>query len=162
MNDDELLARRAARLARPTTASVQGRPAMVVAIGAQQYAFPLDEVRRAAVLGSLTRLPHVPPIVLGLGTLDGEVVAVFDGAVWAGGPPRVPTERTPVLVLGTSTAPLVLAVDAFASSVVLPAHVPPSATWLQFITDDGVLAVDVPTLLSDPVFSPRGAADDRH
>ncbi len=164
MTDDERLLARAARLARPIAVEVpdEGRAALVVMIANQRYAFPLAEVRRVSVLGPITALPHVPPIVLGLGTSDGDVLAVFDGRVWAGGVRRSATDRTPVLILGTATAPLAFAIDSFAESVLLPSHKPPSggptAPWLLGMTEDGVFVVDVPALLQDPAFSPGTVA----
>ncbi len=154
MTDAELLAARARRLAVPiseVTASV-GRAAIVAEIGAQQFAFPLVDVRRALVLGPLTELPHVPPNVLGLGTADGDVIAVFDGRIWAGGSRRPSSEHTPVLLLGPARAPLALAVDRFAGSLALPPAVEATG-WLEQVTADGVLVVRVTSLLEDPAFS---------
>lgn len=180
MTDRELLAARARRLAVPLAeiASSDALTALVVEIDAQRFAFPLADVRRAFVLGPLTELPHVPPIVLGLGTADGDVLAVFDGRVWAGGTRRPSAERTPVLLLGPARTPLALAVDRFAGSLVLPApptvpamSAPPTpdentAGWLQEVTADGILIVRVAALLEDPRFSlassSQGTADDHH
>ncbi len=151
--DADLLAARAKRLAVPIADDTtnDGHSAIVVEIDAQRYAFPLADVRRALVLGPLTELPHVPPIVLGLGTADGEVVAVFDSRVWAGGSRRPSADRTPVLILGPAQSALALAVDRFAGSLSLP---PPTATtgWLQHVTEEGILIVRVAALLEDPAF----------
>ncbi len=167
MTDDERLLARAARLAVPVAIEDpdHGRSAIVVMIVGQRYAFPLADVRRASILGPITVLPHVPPIVLGLATSDGDVRAVFDGRVWAGGTRRSVMENTPVLILGTAVAPLVLAIDSFAGSMILGTHKPPAgapaATWLHGVTDDGVLVVDVAALLRDPAFSPDPAPGTR-
>ncbi|HET9989676.1 MAG TPA: chemotaxis protein CheW [Kofleriaceae bacterium] len=162
--DADLLAARAKRLAVPIvedTAS-DGHSAIVVEIDAQRYAFPLADVRRALVLGPLTELPHVPPIVLGLGTADGDVLAVFDGRVWAGGSRRPSADRTPVLILGPAPTPLALAVDRFVGSLTLPASTA-TAGWLQQVTEEGILIVRVGALLEDPAFSvSEGTVDDHH
>ena len=154
IRDDQLLAARARRLAVPIVedTSTDGRSAIVVEIDAQRYAFPLADVRRALVLGPLTELPHVPPIVLGLGTADGDVLAVFDGRVWAKGSRRPSADHTPVLILGPVQAPLAFAVDRFAGSLALP---PPAVStgWLEQVSDEGVLIVRVSALLEDPAFS---------
>ena len=173
MTDDERLLARAARLATPLAVKKpdDGRSAIVVMIGGQRYAFALAHVRRVSILGPITALPHVPPIVLGLATTDGEVRAVFDGRVWAGEVRRSVTEHTPVLILGTAIAPLALAIDSFAGSMILSSHKPPggapSATWMQGVTEDGVIVVDVPALLQDPAFSSgtrafEGVVHDHH
>lgn len=165
--EDELLAARAKRLAVPIVedTSSNGQSAIVVEIDGQRYAFPLADVRRAAVFGPLTELPHVAPIVLGLGTADGDVLAVFDGRVWAGGARRPSADRTPVLILGPAQTPLALAVDRFAGSLALP--LPAASTgWLQQVTEDGILIVRVSALLEDPAFSSgiisEGTVDDHH
>lgn len=171
MTDSQILRSRAARLARPlAVAAHDGTPAIVVRINDQAYAFPLAEVRRAAVVAAVTPLPHVPPVVLGLGISDGEVLAVFDGRIWAGGQRRPRLDRIAVLLLGSATAPLALAVDALVGSTVLPLELTRSATappWLLGLTGDGVLAVHVAALLEDPMFTPgnrpiEGAVDDHH
>lgn len=159
MTDDERLLARAARLAKPIAVEKpdDGRSAVVVLIGGQRYAFPHADVRRVSILGPITAVPHVPPIVLGLATTDGEVRAVFDGRVWTGGARRSVMEHTPVLILGTANAPLALAVDSFEGSMNLSTHKPPAgvpcAAWLLGVTEDGVIVVDVRALLQDPAFS---------
>jgi chemotaxis signal transduction protein len=165
--DAELLAARAKRLAAPIIEDTpsDGRSAIVVEIDAQRFAFPLADVRRALVLEPLTELPHVPPIVLGLGTADGDVLAVFDGRVWAGGSRRPSADHTPVLILGSAQTPLAFAVDRFAGSLALPL---PTATtgWLEQVTDEGILIVRVSALLENPAFSlatvSEGTVDDHH
>jgi chemotaxis signal transduction protein len=168
MTDDEiLLAARAKRLAVPIVedTSSDGRSAIVVEIDTQRFAFPLADVRRALVLGPLTELPHVPAIVLGLGTADGDVLAVFDGRVWAGGARRPNADHTPVLILGPAQTPLAFAVDKFVGSLALP---PPTETtgWLQQVSEEGILIVRVSALLADPAFSlgtvSEGTLDDHH
>ena len=171
MRDDELLRLRAARLARPSVAIADdGTPAVLVRIHDQQYAFPLADVRRAAVVAMVTPVPHAPTVVLGLGVSDGEVRAIFDGRIWAGGPSRTERERIPVLLLGPSSAPLALAVDAHVGSTTLPRALTRTASapdWLLGLTADGVLVVRVAALLEDPLFSPgnrpiEGVVDDHH
>jgi chemotaxis signal transduction protein len=163
--DESLLAARAKRLAVPIVEdrASDGLSAIVVEIDAQQYAFPLADVRRALVLGPLTELPHVPRIVLGLGTADGDVLAVFDGRVWVGGSRRPSADRTPVLILGPAQTPLALAVDRFAGSLALPAAATTTTGWLQQVTEEGILIVRVGALLEDPAFSvSEGTVDDHH
>lgn len=173
MTDDERLRARAARLATPIAVEKpdDGRSAIVVTIAGQRYGFPHADVRRVSILGPITALPHVPPIVLGLATTDGEVRAVFDGRVWAGGARRSVMEHTPVLILGTAIAPLALAIDSFEGSMKLSSHKPPSgapsAPWLSGVTEDGVFVVDVRALLQDPAFSSgtrasEGVGNDHH
>ncbi|GEM_PF-4573659 len=166
MTDRDILLARAKRLAVPVgeLAATDGRTAIVVEIDAQRFAFPLADVRRALVLGPLTELPHVPAIVLGLGTADGDVLAVFDGRVWAGGTRRPAAAHTPVLILGSAQAPLAFAVDRFGGSLALPPRRDGSTD--QEVTDEGVLIVRVDALLQDPRFSlvtsSEGTADDHH
>ncbi|MEP6862287.1 MAG: chemotaxis protein CheW [Deltaproteobacteria bacterium] len=166
--DQAILAARAKRLATPLVeeAASGGGSAIVVEIDSQQYAFPLADVRRASMVGGVTELPHVPPIVLGLGVADGEVLAVFDGRIWAGGSRGPRADRTPVLILGAANAPLALAVDRFVGLLALPPAVTPTLGSRQQVTDDGIFIVAVAALLQDPQFSlgtvSESTVDDHH
>ena len=108
----------------------------------------------------------MPPIVLGLGTADGDVLAVFDGRVWAGGARRPRSDHTPVLILGPARAPLALAVDRFAGSLARAVAVEGAPGWLREVSADGVLIVRVDAMLRDPRFAfvtpSEGTADDHH
>ncbi|MEJ7602054.1 MAG: chemotaxis protein CheW [Kofleriaceae bacterium] len=157
--DGEVLLRRAARLARrlDTTRAEAGVPAIAVRIGDQNYAFPLTGVRRVEIFATITPLPHVPAAVLGLGASDGEVLAVFDGRAFAGVASRAARgEHVPVLILGSASTSLAIAVDELggltdvAGSLV---RAPGSPPWLLGLTHDGVLVVDVQALLQDPMFA---------
>lgn len=153
MADDVLVQRARALAVRPVVQTAAVPRAIAVAIGEQRYAFPVDHVRKVAVTGAIARLPHVPPLVLGLGSVDGEVLAIFDARIWCGLPGRARGGTTNVILLGTG-APLALAVDAIAGTLELAAIEPlPDRRWLSGATPDGVLVVDIPALLVDPAFS---------
>ena len=174
MSDDLILQRRAAHLARQiehasTATPTNGALAIAVRIGEQQYAFPLAGVLRAVIIPSVTPLPHVPALVLGLGASDGDVLAVFDGSVWIGGARRVQRELVPTLILGSARGTLALAVDELVGLTLIDetlSRAPGSPAWLDGLTREGVLVVRVATLLQDPVFAlgqpVEGAVDDDH
>lgn len=136
-----------------------GVAAIVVEVADQSYAFPLTDVRRAAIVRAVTEIPHVPPVVLGIGIIDGNPLAIYDARVWLGRDRRRSLTRMPVLVLGSEREPLALAVDRFAGSLVIP---PPRGGqgWLQEVTEQGVLIVRVAALLRDPTFSASAAGGD--
>jgi len=155
--DQAILRARAKRLAVPLqderAEGASGVAAIVVEVADQSYAFALTEVRRAAIVRAVTELPHVPPVVLGIGIVDGEPLAIYDARVWLGRDRRTSLAHLPVLVLGSERDPLALAVDRFAGSLVVPApHDGPG--WLQEVTAQGVVIVRVAVLLRDPAFRP--------
>jgi len=160
--DQAILLARARRLAvaladeRSQGDLAPGAAAIVVEVADQAYAFPLVDVRRAAIVHAVTELPHVPPVVLGLGLVDGDPLAIYDARVWLGRDRRTSLVHLPVLVLGSDREPLALAVDRFVGSLVLP---PPrdGQGWLQEVTEQGVLIVRVAALLRDPTFSTSAA-----
>ncbi len=171
MDHEAIFARRAKALAAPLqeTRVEQSSLAIVVVIGAQRYAFPVEHVTRVTTVHRITPLPHVPPIVLGLGNCDGEVLAIFDAGVWCGLPRRVAEPPLSVLVLGRAGERFAFAVDALAGSLttenLAPPPPSPHRTWLRGITADTSLVVDVAVLLRDPLFAPgnptiAGAVDE--
>jgi len=61
-----------------STAVGAGQLALLVPVGNDTYALPLERVREVAVEPRLTELPTAPPVVLGIFNLRGEIVPLFD------------------------------------------------------------------------------------
>lgn len=157
MNVEELLARRAARLARARldvspSASVS---AIDIEIAGQRYSMPMTDVERVVITDRVTPLPHSHPILLGVVADQGDVFPVFDGRVWLKKPRRPPGSRTCLLLIGRGSDAFALAVDSFHSSATTPSttRAPPEGQgWVRGVTDDGVILVDVAVLVRDPSF----------
>ncbi len=51
---------------------------LICSIEDQDYAFPLNEVRRAILAAEVTPLPNPPPFILGAINIQGQVIPVFN------------------------------------------------------------------------------------
>jgi len=154
----EILAARARALAViPDPEAARADRRMIVAtIGAQDYGFPLAQVHRIVPLGRITRLPHAPPLVAGLASLAGILGLVFDARVWRDLPPSPLGPKLPVLMIGPTSRPLALVVDAVVRYADVPADLTapgPAGSWLVGLTAERVLVVDDEVLAADPAFS---------
>jgi purine-binding chemotaxis protein CheW len=127
-------------------------------IGSERYAIETCYVWRALSETEITRLPVADPHVLGLFSLQGELLLVFDLARLLGAPPVQRTERSYLLVLGRDQPELAFAVDAFEgterldASGVLDAAVAAERenAFVRGVTSDARLVLDGATLLADP------------
>jgi chemotaxis signal transduction protein len=63
---------------------VIGVQAVLLPVGAELYAVPMDWVRVVVAAPPVTRLPTSPPLVLGLFNLRGQIVPLFDTAALLG------------------------------------------------------------------------------
>lgn len=88
-------------------------------LGAETYAVEIERVREVMRSPPITEVPHAPPQVLGVVTVRGEVVAVFDprrrlGLPSTGGPEA---GKGRVVIVDAGDGPCGLLVDAVASVV---------------------------------------------
>jgi purine-binding chemotaxis protein CheW len=82
---------------------------LLVGIGDERYALPIQEVGEVAPVGELTPVPGAPRAVMGVQNLRGRVVAVVDlGAVLG---TSTPAARRAVVVVEDAGDPVALAVD---------------------------------------------------
>lgn len=68
-------------------------------VGEREFAVPLDRVREILNPPPITRVPGVPPALLGLVGLRGDPTAVVDAGLRLAARPIVRTARTPLIVL---------------------------------------------------------------
>jgi len=109
---EEILRRRAARLAGDgvegarRTVAVQ---AAVVSVGAQRIAIPAEDLREIVPLPDVTPLPGLPPWLLGIAQVRGELLGVVDLASIVG----VSGERAAIMaIVDGSGGPLGLALNS--------------------------------------------------
>jgi chemotaxis signal transduction protein len=82
---------------------------LLVAIGDERYAVPIQEVREVAAVGELTPVPGAPRAVMGVQNLRGQVITVVDlGAVLG---TSTPVARRALVVVEDGGDPVALAVD---------------------------------------------------
>ena len=60
---------------------------LTIKLGAEEYAVPIEQVREVMKAPLITEVPRAPAVVLGVVTVRGEVVAVFDPRRRLGLPP---------------------------------------------------------------------------
>jgi purine-binding chemotaxis protein CheW len=61
-----------------------GQLALLIPVGDDTYAVPLEKVREVAVEPAITRLPTAPPVVIGVFNLRGEILPLFDTGLLLG------------------------------------------------------------------------------
>ena len=139
----------AAALAAPAAAA--GQLALLIPVGDDTYALPLETVREVAVEPRLTELPTAPAVVLGIFNLRGEIVPLFDtGRLLGLAPAREPSYA---VLVETDHGVAGLAATGMPLTVRLSESVGRSdleATTETFLVSDRRLAValDVAELLS--------------
>ncbi|HEY6099772.1 MAG TPA: chemotaxis protein CheW, partial [Anaeromyxobacter sp.] len=145
-------------------------------LGNEEYAVAIERVREVMRSPPITEVPHAPPHVLGVVTVRGEVVAVFDPRRRLGLPGAAPASgRGRVVIVDAGEGPCGLLVDAVASVVRLrPGSIEPrpqgiggvSAECLAGIGRQGdrlFTVLDLGAFLRRPVGGPRrGDEEDRH
>jgi purine-binding chemotaxis protein CheW len=89
-------------------------------LGTEEYAVEIDRVREVMRSPPITEVPRAPPDVLGVITVRGEVVAVFDPRGRLGLPRGEPTGAGRVIIVADGAGSCGLLVDAVASVVRLP------------------------------------------
>ncbi len=98
--------------------------AVVLPVGADLYAVPIDRVKEVVAAPILTRLVTAPPHVLGLFNLRGQIVPLFDSAALLGLPSAGSTAFA--LVLQSRQGPIGLSATAFPHRAILGASIGPS------------------------------------
>lgn len=115
-DEQAVLRARASRLARPASGGHERLDSqiavLVVTAGGQRYGIEVLQVREVLASTLITRVPWVPPTLLGVTSVRGEILAVADaGGLLGVGPPR---GGGPTVVLEVSGRRVGLVVDAIA------------------------------------------------
>lgn len=156
-----ILRRRAQLLAAPVISPrevVLAQDMLGFQIGTERYAIETRYVCRVLRDSPVTRLPVSDANVLGLFSLQGELLLVFDLARLLGTPQVRALESTSLLVLGRDQPELAVAVDTFEGTEQLDAAglLEPASTqerenvFVRGVTPDARLVLDGAALLSDP------------
>ena len=83
-----------------------------VRLGVEGYALPLGEVREILKVPTVTEVPRGPRDIVGILSLRGTVVTLFDLRRRLGLPLTPPSRHTRVLIVARSDEPVGLLVDA--------------------------------------------------
>ncbi|WP_426996865.1 chemotaxis protein CheW [Pseudarthrobacter sp. N5] len=98
--------------------------AVLLPVGPDLYAVPIDRVKEVVAAPILTRLVTAPPHVLGLFNLRGQIAPLLDTAALLGLPGAGPTAFA--LVLQSRQGPIGLSATAFPHRAILGASIGPS------------------------------------
>jgi purine-binding chemotaxis protein CheW len=124
--------------------------ALLLRVGDDSYAVPIEVAREMLAETSITSLPTAPPSVLGLCNVRGEIIPVFDTGVLLGLGP-IPS-AVAVAIIETSLGPAGLAASDLGAAVELGDQVGPSeaaGTAGAFAIESGLaVLIDVETLLA--------------
>ncbi len=167
---DAILAERARLLARPL-APPQADEETIEVIGfrlaGERYALDAGVMREVLPFTDFTALPGVPPYVIGITNLRGEILVVFDLRILFGLPGRGLTDRTRLIVCGAEAAEFGIVADSTQEVSALPVSaLLAEATLLgaerqpcvRGITRDAVIVLDGAALLRDRRLFVEGAA----
>jgi purine-binding chemotaxis protein CheW len=143
-------------------------------LGAEEYAVAIDRVREVMKAPPITEVPRAPAHVLGVVTVRGEVVAVFDPRRRLGLPGEPPAEGAGrVVIVDAGEGPCGLLVDAVASVVRLaPGSIEPCPQGIAGTAGDTLAGIgrdgerlftvlDLGALLRRSAPGARGSAQGR-
>jgi purine-binding chemotaxis protein CheW len=111
-------------------------------LGSEEYAVAIERVREVMKSPPITEVPRAPPHVIGVVTVRGEVVPVFDPRRRLGLSAAPPAEGSRVVIVDAGEGPCGLLVDAVASVVRLrPGGIEPCPHGLSAVSGDSVSGI---------------------
>jgi purine-binding chemotaxis protein CheW len=156
-----VLKERARALARPVTELVEGtsRVMVVFSLGDERYAIETRFVMTVSRVCDVIPLPGAAAHVLGLSSVQGELLVVFDLRVMLGIPSPARADASRMLILGSKHAELAIIADAVHDVLRLQDNdlfpLPASTAegekpYLRGVTSEAVTVFDGSALLADP------------
>lgn len=165
---EEILRRRAEALARAAEedSAYQRTALLVFRIGQFWYAVRTEEIREIAQDLAVTEIPCVPPFVLGVVSIRGEIVSVTDAATLMGvGRDGRPADPSAAIVLENAECVTALVVDEVGGIIDVPASgvEPPlphlASSQAEFVAATVFLGDRLVSLLNvDRILQPVGPA----
>jgi purine-binding chemotaxis protein CheW len=136
-----------------------GAETLLLPVGRDLYALPVEWVREVVAAPRLTRLPTSPPVVLGLFNLRGQIVPLLDTAALLGIGTPEPTAF--VVVVDCPQGPVGLAATGFPQRAVLAASIGaselPGTTGLYRVGQRVAALLDPAALLSSERLGGQGS-----
>lgn len=155
---EAILQRRAEQLAAPVSTDVDvGEAHLVVRAAGRRLGIPAHRVRHVSETPVITPLAGMPPAIVGMAAVLGELVAVADLTVILD-PAASPTRRGHLVAVDDGGEMLGMLVDALEDlqPIDLTGATPdvPTADGLLQSTAGDVLLIHLDTLLTDPRLAP--------
>jgi chemotaxis signal transduction protein len=148
-----VLEARARALAQPPSAPADDAGELLVfTVGDTRLGVPLDRVREVLPPGPTTLLPGGPHALAGVRVVHGQLVVVANPGPVLGVEERRPPSSRFAVVLEDRWAPVGLLADAIDGVVREDPAARPAggAGFVESVTAEGVLVLDVDALLADP------------
>jgi purine-binding chemotaxis protein CheW len=156
-----VLIARARALARETAADTGSEMIEVLefGLGQETHAFELGRIREVLELAELTPLPRVPPHVLGITHVRGQIVAVVDLRRIFGMPERGLLNSWQIIVLESPAMEFAVVAERISGvrripladlRPPLPAPADGRSTFVTGIASDGTVVLSADRLLGDP------------
>jgi purine-binding chemotaxis protein CheW len=158
----QILKARAKVLARPPESYQQTEAALEViefGLAQERYAIPTAAVREVYPLKELTPLPCVPPFVVGISNVRGQILPVIDIKKLFDLPQQGITDLHKVIIVGNDEIELGVLADVIVGLRKIPNNALqpslPTLTglreeYLKGVTADRLVVLDVAKILADP------------
>lgn len=161
---EDILARRAASLAvKPTPPKTgQSIEILIFQLGREYYGLEVKYVREIHALLTLTAVPRTPDFVAGVFNARGRILSAVDVKQFLGLGVVQRTEQTKIIIVTDSATQSTLEIGLLADMVVdlvsvfkekieppLPTQAAPQIEFIQGITHDGIVVLNLQNLLSD-------------
>jgi purine-binding chemotaxis protein CheW len=91
-------------------------------LGSEEYAIDIMSIKEITPLFDMTPIPRAPVYILGIISLRGSIVPVFDAKKKMGLPDTETTEKARIIVLTNKDEQVAILVDAITSAVTIPAR----------------------------------------
>ena len=157
---EAILRERARRLAVPPQGGAPASDHLELVgftLGEERYVLEMKYLREVLRGARVAPVPRAPAFVIGITSVRGDMVSLFDLGLRLGHPARPPARQASVLVLGRERLELGFPVDALAevcrldpgelSAPPVNGHRP---RYTRGIARDGLIALDGAALLDDP------------
>ncbi len=89
-------------------------------LGGEEYAIDIMRIKEITPLFDMTPVPRAPAYILGIISLRGSIVPVFDAKKKMGLPETETTEKTRIIVIKNEDEQIAILVDAITSAATIP------------------------------------------
>lgn len=158
---DAILRSRALALAEPPVSETEssGFEVLEFRLANESFGIESSHVREVYPLKEFTPLPGTPPFVLGITSVRGKIFSIFDLRVFLGMPAQGGASTSQVIIVQSGDMEVAIPVNEIVGVCslrsqevrpTLPALTGESAAYLQGVTGERLVLLDVVKLLGDP------------
>jgi purine-binding chemotaxis protein CheW len=173
MNDERaILKARARALAREADRAPGAHESLEIVefrLASETYGLETRFVREIQPLKDLTPLPGVPPFVLGLANVRGQILSILDLKIFLNLPAKGLGELNKMIIVRNDRLEFGILADVILGTRTVPldaVHAPPStvtgigAKYLRGVTGEGLIILDADKILGDETIIVHQDADE--